>query len=143
MAGKSAFTQEIADKICEGLIEGKSLRSICLEDGKLKASTVCFWLVKFPQFAEQYVRAREAQADTLADEMLDIADNGVNDWVERQDGTLEYNGDHVQRSRLRIDSRKWIASKMKPKVYGDKYIGEVTHNVSEEAAGWLGLKSST
>lgn len=69
------------------------------------AATVCRWQVERSEFAEQYARARAAQADTLADELLDIADDDAED---------------VNRSRLRVDARKWIASKLKPKSYGDK-----------------------
>ncbi|CAB4121084.1 hypothetical protein UFOVP154_22 [uncultured Caudovirales phage] len=88
-------------------------------------STIFKWLNAFPEFAEQYARAREAQADTLADELTDIADDGSNDWMERKDaeGVIigwRENGEAVQRSRLRVDTRKWIASKLKPKKYGDK-----------------------
>ena len=77
------------------------------------------WLGKFPSFSDQYARAREAQADAIFDEILDIADDSANDWVEREGGP-QLNGEHVQRARLRIDARKWMAGKMRPKVYGDK-----------------------
>lgn len=125
MGRPSDFSQEKADAICERLIEGESLRSICLVDDMPHASTVCRWLAKDADFREQYAHAREAQADTLTDEMLDIADDGTNDWMERKNDEgdvvrVEYNGDAVQRSKLRIDTRKWYASKLAPKKYGDK-----------------------
>lgn len=122
MARPSRFSDEIADKICEMLIEGYSLRKICLGDEMPHAATVCRWLASNEAFREQYAQAREAQADTLADEILDIADDGTNDWMadkEAEDG-FRYNGDAVQRSRLRVDSRKWLASKLKPKKYSEK-----------------------
>jgi hypothetical protein len=126
----SGYNREIADAICERLIEGESLRSICRDPDMPHASTVCRWLSGNAPFREQYARAREAQADTLTDEMLDIADDGRNDWVMRQssDGSTDvaYDGDHVQRSKLRIDARKWIASKLAPKKYGDKTAVELT-----------------
>ena len=119
------FTQDIADIVCERLINGESLRSICCDADMPSAPTVCDWLNKHPDFAEQYARAREAQADTLADEILDISDNGVNDWVEKHgaDGQAEgweYNGDAIQRSKLRVDARKWYAAKLAPKKYGER-----------------------
>lgn len=128
MTGRpSSFTQEIADTICERLVEGQSLRAICLSDDMPSAATVCRWLGQEDRalFREQYARAREAQADTLTDEMLDIADDGTNDWMAKKNAEgqvtgVEYNGDAVQRSRLRIDTRKWYASKLAPKKYGDK-----------------------
>jgi hypothetical protein len=70
-------------------------------------------------FFPQYARAREIQAYAVADELLEIADDGRNDWMERNGG-CELNGEHVQRSRLRIDARKWHLSKILPKVYGDR-----------------------
>jgi hypothetical protein len=87
-------------------------------------TTVCKWLNDFPEFAAQYARAREAQADAIFDEILDIADDGSNDWMERrrEDGSVDevFNHEHVTRSKLRIDARKWMAGKLRPKVYGDK-----------------------
>jgi hypothetical protein len=81
------------------------------------------WLNQHAAFREKYARARDAQADVLAEETLEIADDGSNDWIFRNDpdnpGYL-LNGEHVQRSKLRIDARKWFASKVAPKKYGDK-----------------------
>lgn len=136
------FDQAIADSICERLIGGESLRKICRDDGMPSAALVCKWLADPANqfFREQYVRAREAQADTLADEILDIADDGSNDFMDDDD---KYNGDAVQRSKLRIDTRKWLAGKLKPKVYGDKQTLDVTHGISDEAAEWLGIKSAS
>jgi hypothetical protein len=119
MGRPSSYTQEIADEICEQLIEGKSLRSICLSDDMPSAGTVCRWLGDDENFRKQYERARDAQADTLADEILDIADDGSNDFMGEDE---KYNGDAVARSKLRVDARKWIAAKLKPKKYGDKTI---------------------
>lgn len=105
------------------------------------------WLAKdeYASFRQQYARAREAQADALFDEMLDIADDGSNDWMERKrdDGSTDevLNHEHIQRSRLRIDARKWMAGKLRPKVYGDKAEVEHNHKISPEAASWLGLTS--
>lgn len=101
------FTQSVADTICEKLADGQSLRSICREDEMPATSTVCKWLSLLPAFAEQYARAREMQADALADEITDIADNIEGD---------------PQRDRLRVDARKWAASKLKPRKYGDKTL---------------------
>ncbi len=131
MGRPSDFSPEIANRICEELIEGVSLRKVCLADDMPSASTVCRWLGQFPEFREQYAHAREAQADTLTDEMLDIADDGTNDWMEKRNGEgdpggFEYNGDAVQRSRLRIDTRKWYASKLAPKKYGERQTLEHT-----------------
>ena len=120
----SKYTAALADTICQRLINGESLRAICAGSDMPNAATVCRWLAAHEAFREQYARAREAQADTLADEILDIADDATNDYMARRlkDGSIEevLNTEHIQRSRLRVDSRKWLASKMAPKKYGDK-----------------------
>jgi hypothetical protein len=124
MAKAMPFDQSVADEICDRLVEGESLRKITLDEQMPSASTVFKWLKENADFAEQYAHAREAQADTLADEILDIADDGSNDWMgdkDEEDGTT-YNGDAVARSKLRVDARKWVASKLKPKKYGDKQL---------------------
>lgn len=119
MGRPSEFNQETADAICDRLTNGESLRKITLSDDMPVASTVFKWLNQQPTFAEQYERAREAQADTLADEILDIADDGANDYMGEDE---KYNGDAVARSKLRVDARKWVAAKLKPKKYGDKTL---------------------
>ena len=67
----------------------------------------------------------------MAEDILDIADDGTNDWMEKQDSEgsaagWSFNGEHVQRSKLRVDARKWLMSKMKPKKYGEKVSQEIT-----------------
>lgn len=116
MGRPTLYSAEMADAICESLIEGVSLRKTCLRNDMPSAGTVCRWLALHQDFREQYARAREAQADTLADEILDISDDGSNDFMGDDE---KYNGDAVQRSKLRVDSRKWLAAKMLPKKYGD------------------------
>lgn len=126
MARPSEFTQEIADTICQRLAEGNSLRTICLDEDMPAKSTVLNWLLKSEHaaFMDQYTRARELQADVHVDEMPDIADDGSNDYTTKTnaDGSTyeQVNSEHIQRSRLRIDTRKWIAERMRPKKYGAK-----------------------
>ena len=121
----SGFKQEIADDICERIADGESLRAICSEEEMPNKSTVLKWLIKNPDFASQYALAREEQAEALFDEVIDIADDGRNDWMAKQTpdgdnvGWLE-NGEAIRRSQMRIDARKWMAGKLKPKKYGDK-----------------------
>lgn len=73
-----------------------------------------------PEFSEQYARAREAQADKLAEEALQISDDGRSDTYVDGDGNVKTDTEVIQRSKLRVDTRKWLASKMAPKKYGDK-----------------------
>lgn len=129
MGRPSDYTTEIAMTICERLVEGESLRAICREDAMPGLSTVFRWLESHEPFREQYARAREMQAEGFADELTEIADDARNDWMERslKGGETEkvIDSEHITRSRLRVDTRKWIASKLLPKKYGDKL--ETTH----------------
>lgn len=126
-----SYTPEIADLICSRLANGESLRSICRDPDLPSTVTVFAWMRRHPDFLNQYTRAKEESSDALIEEMVDIADDGTNDWMEKvaSDGEhigWQLNGEHVQRSRLRIETRKWIASKLKPKKYGDKISQEVS-----------------
>lgn len=119
----TVFTQKIADLICERIMNGESLRHICADEMLPARSTIHKWLAEDKGFSDQYVRARDLQAEHMFDEMLDIADDGTNDWMIRKQGEDEIevaNHEHIQRSKLRIDTRKWQLSKMLPKRYGDK-----------------------
>jgi hypothetical protein len=126
----SDYTQEKADLICMMLAEGVSLREICRAEDMPHIATVMRWILAREGFREQYVLAREVQADTLFDETLDIADNAINDWMERRNrdgeviGWIE-NGEAIKRSQLRIDTRKWIAGKLHPKKYADRTDNDV------------------
>jgi len=121
MAGRpSSYTQEKADYICQELSEGRSLRKICEDEGMPTAGTVCRWLSESETFQAQYARAREAQADALFEQILDIADDGKNDTTKDDDGNIRTDHDVIARSRLRVDARKWMAGKLRPKKYGEK-----------------------
>lgn len=126
----SSFTQEIADEICGQLAGGRSLVEICRADTMPSEMTVYRWLRRDETFRAQYVQAREDQADHLADEILEIADDGRNDWMERNRGedapSMAVDSEHIQRSRLRIDTRKWLMSKVAPKKYGDRLSQELS-----------------
>lgn len=115
-------TPEIAKAICEQLADGLTLREVCRQEGMPPESTVRRWVLDDRNgFAAQYAEARQLGYQAMADELLEIADDGRNDWIERR-GEVMVNGEHVQRSRLRLDTRKWLLSKALPKVYGDKVI---------------------
>ena len=116
------FSVESADTICARLAAGEPLSRICRDDGMPSLTTVYKWLRESEEFAKNYARAREDQADTLADETLEISDDGTNDWMASNDPDnpgYKLNGEHVQRSKLRVDARKWAAAHLRPKKYGD------------------------
>lgn len=116
----SIFTQEIADIICDRIsTSNASLRTICSEEGMPGVTTVLRWVRENESFRQQYARAKEQQADFLAEEMMEIADDSSKDILKDSEGNEYENKEFVNRSRLRVDTRKWIASKLKPKKYGD------------------------
>lgn len=119
------YTQEVADRICEQLAEGKSLRAVCRADGMPNASTVLRWLEDEDKadFAQQYAAARTRGYQLLADEILEIADQTEFDTIAGDEKHEERpNTEWITRSRLRVDSRKWMLSKMLPKVYGERQV---------------------
>jgi hypothetical protein len=134
----SRFSKTVADHICAKLAEGLTLREVCREDGTPSESTVRTWVLEDRDgFYAQYARAREIGYHTMADELIEISDNGKNDWMLRNgkdEPGYEANGEHLQRSRLRVDTRKWMLSKALPKIYGDKTQVEANVTVRHEDA---------
>ena len=134
----SDYTQDLADEICSQLSEGKSMRRVCESDDMPSKATVFNWLRTNNEFLDQYEKAKAEAADFLAEEIVEIADYSVNDLIVTLNIDLEnkpkeewtehdvklvaakLNPENIQRSRLRVDARKWVASKLKPKKYGDK-----------------------
>lgn len=118
------YSKELAQKICARLAMGESMRTVCKDESLPAMSTLFKWLSEIKEFSEQYEKAKQESTDAMAEEILDIADDGTNDYmeIERADGSVKevLNAEHVQRSRLRVDTRKWLMAKMKPKKYGDK-----------------------
>lgn len=123
MGRPSEYSQETADAICERIADGESLRSICTEEGMPNKATVFRWLDALPDFATKYARARECQADTLADEIVLIADTtqiGVKTKTNEKGEVETTEGDMIEHRKLRIAARQWTAEKLRPKKYGPK-----------------------
>ncbi len=118
----SRYTADLAADICRRLAEGETLRAICRDPAMPDKATVLRWLGdgEKADFRDQYARAREMQADALFDEALEIADDASGDWSTDKDGKKVPDHENIQRSRLRVDTRKWAAGKVAPKRYGDK-----------------------
>jgi hypothetical protein len=131
MARPTDYTPELASHICRELAEGRSLRSICQDEEMPGRSTVYDWLdANLHGFPDQYARARMRQADTMLDEIIEIADDRSND-VQQIEIAPEVKVDRVDyevinRSKLRVDARKWVMSKLAPKKYGDSRQLDVT-----------------
>lgn len=115
MTGRpSSYTPEIADEICARLIESDyGLEHVCDDDKLPSARTVFRWLTQHDDFRQQYARAKELQGQVQAG-------RGLKDALTATDAQL---------GRLKFDARKWAASKLAPKEYGDR----VTHQGDEEA----------
>lgn len=111
------YNEEVAAHICSEISSGRSLRSICDDEGMPNKATVFKWLAKHLSFNDQYAKAQEERTTAFAEEIVDIAD--------------EITGD-TQRDKLRVDTRKWLMSKMAPKRYGDKV--ETVHSGSVEVS---------
>lgn len=129
MARPSTYTPEIAAEICARLMEGQSLRKICADTKMPGVRTVYTWLSEDVEFQQQYARAREVQADTLADEIIYLADTtrlGTKVTTKVTGETETVQVDMVERSRLQIESRKWLAGKLRPKKYGERVEQRLT-----------------
>lgn len=119
------YTPGLGDEICRRIADGESLRAVCRDENMPAESAVRAWSID-PEhpISAQYEKARESQYARWAEELLEIADDGTNDYVERQrqDGSSveAVDAEHIQRSRLRVDTRKWLLSKLLPKRFGDK-----------------------
>ena len=121
------YDETIASEICVRLSNGEPLRQICMDDTMPAQSTVYLWLTRHPVFSEMYARAREDQADTLADEIQAIADEMPMETTDK-DGNTRFDSAYINWMRLRIDSRKWVAAKLKPRKYGDRVAVEGTED---------------
>lgn len=126
------FTIEITKEICLRITEGESLRQICRDPKMPARRTIHYWLIEGvednspkekKEFLHQYEIATDIRTENMFDEILDIADDSSNDWmeVEQQNGHIKEIPDkeNIQRSRLRTDVRKWKLAKMRPKKYGE------------------------
>lgn len=98
----------ITDEICHRLAEGESLLSICRDDHMPIAQSVRSWLINDADFFFRYSRAREAQADTIADQVLDISDS------------VFATAEEVAKAKLQVSARQWYLSKVAAKKYGDR-----------------------
>jgi len=119
------YSTELADAICAELAKGISLSRVCSENDEFPCMATIFnWIGSNKEFLEKYARAKEESAEAMSDEILDICDDGRNDWMEvelKNGGSfLKVDQEAVQRSKLRVETRKWLMAKMKPKKYGDK-----------------------
>lgn len=110
------YTQEISDYICEQLAEGRSLISICKDDNAPSRSTINRWIREYEEFGANIARAREEQADYYLDKQIEYTELAT--------------GDDYQLRKFQADNLKWVASKLRPKKYGDKLEVKNEHSGS-------------
>jgi len=115
----SSYTPEKAKSIIEQLSDGVPLRVICRQEGMPAWRTVYDWIAKDEELSAHIACARDLGYDAIAEECMDIADDVTGDYAE-QDGKMAYNSEHVQRSKLRIETRLKLLAKWNPKKYGDR-----------------------
>ncbi|MBX4976117.1 terminase small subunit protein [Rhizobium lentis] len=139
MGRASKFSQALAERICARIADRESLRSICRDEDMPSKSTVLSWLADEDKaaFRARYALAREIMADSFVDEMVEIADNSSDDWIEKKNASGETtgwqeNGEAIRRSQLRIATRQWVAERLRPKKYGAKV--ELDHGVTGEVS---------
>ena len=122
------YTEEKATILCARLSQGISLRTVCKGDDMPSAVTVFAWMRKYPEFLKQYEQAKQESADAMAEDCLDIADNQVEVPLIVEGVPMVVDGKMVMvkdstgvaHAKLRVDTRKWLMAKMKPKKYGEK-----------------------
>lgn len=127
------YSIELQEMICSHVIAGMSLVRICALHDMPAVETIVRWLRIHPIFAQAYAHAREAQADTFADEIMAIADDRSADWVQDPEtGQWKPDHDNINRAKLRVDARKWIAAKLKPQKYGERVEAKLSGTVKVE-----------
>jgi hypothetical protein len=144
MGRPSSYTPELADEIVERLSEGEPLASICRDEHMPAVRTVSDWKEAHPSFSADFARAREEGEDYLAAECLEIADDGRRDYHVSDDGREVVDHDHIQRSKLRIETRLKLLAKWNPKKYGDRltHAGDAEAPVQVEHSGTVALAPS-
>lgn len=126
----SGYSDAIAAEIIRRLSEGEALIAICRDEHMPAESTVRGWVTDDHEgFAARYARARDLGLERMAEETVEIADDSGLDVVMTDDGPKP-NGEVVQRAKLRVDTRKWLLSKLAPKRYGERLQVEATVSVS-------------
>ena len=124
------YSEALGKRIFEELCRGDSLRTVCLADDMPCRAIVFRWLSDPDHpFVDQYTRAREIQAEVMVDDIIDIADDSRNDWIDKKVAGGEIrvvDPESLQRTKIRLDARKWAAGKIKPKKYGPRTQTDVS-----------------
>lgn len=114
------YSEALAAALLDRLADGETLRGICRDATMPARSTVQGWMVNVGGFSARYAQARARGVEVLADEILDLSDDSSRDVHIGEDGQKIVDHEAIARSRLRVDSRKWLLSKLLPQTYGDR-----------------------
>lgn len=128
------FDEVIAAEIIEAISTSTDgIKRLCKKNEHWPShDTINRWRLYHPLFADQYAQAKRTQADLLVEQALDMAQNNDNDVILDADGNPRSNHAAVQRDRLIVDTIKWVACKLMPKVYGDKVQTDSTITINHE-----------
>jgi len=129
--GRLSYSSEMAEAICAEIITGRSLPDISRDPGMPHVRTIFRWLANQPEFQRLYELACLSRTHALAEEIIAISDDDSADWIEepaKHGAGVVRRADNaaVQRARLKVDSRKWLLSKLQPRKYGDRVSAELT-----------------
>lgn len=121
----SIMTDEMSLKFFTMIAQGLSVEAICRIDGMPCDWTIYNHIRNDPKFEQAYKNAREIQAERFLDEIIQIADDGKSDYYEDSEGNVLVDHDHIARSRLRVDTRKWAMARMSPRKYSERVVNEI------------------
>lgn len=128
-------SEATAAYLFDEIAAGRSVRSLCAEKDMPSQDTFYKWVARDREFAERYARAKTLQVEKMAEDILDISDDGENDTYIDADGIRRVDNDVIQRSRLRVDTRKWLMAKLMPKKYGERQdinVNATIQNLTQE-----------
>jgi hypothetical protein len=128
----SDYTIEFAERFCDQVAEGVSVRQICSQSGMPDRRTIYKWLARHEEFRRLHDAARLVQADLYFEQCLEIADNADQDFITTsENGATIKKVDHeaINRARLKVDTRKWVCARLSPRKYGDRVTNEMTGEV--------------
>ncbi len=132
MPAKTIDRAAVWPVILARLAEGESLIAICESDGMPSRAWVFDQLAIDREMLDEYTRAKTVGIERMAEELVAIADDGRNDWMQSHNPDnpgYQVNGEHHARSRLRIDTRKWVLAKLIPKKYGESSTLELAGSI--------------
>lgn len=117
----TSYNKKIAQEIAETVsVSSKGLKKLCAENPHWPCEdTIYTWRIAHPEFSELYTKAKKKQVEVFVEEIISIADDTSQDFCENSNGEEVANNELINRSRLRIDTRKWVAAKLAPRLYGD------------------------